>query len=255
MENSNAVGSPIIPGSKLHSDEGGVRINETYFKQIVGSLMYLTTTRPDIMFSVSLISRYMFKPTELHLQAAKRTLRYLKGTVNYGIFYKKGEAEELLAFTDSDYAGDIEDRKSTSGYVFLMNSGAVAWSSRKQPLVTLSTTEAEFVAAANCACQTIWMRRILEKIGYQQEGSTVIMSDSSSAIKISKNPVMHGRSKHIDVMFHFLRDLVKDGVIKLEFCGTKEQVADVMTKPLKLDQFQKLRQMLGVCEVSDKLNT
>jgi hypothetical protein len=99
------------------------------------------------------------------------------------------------------------------------------------------------------------MRRILEKIGYQQEGSTVIMSDSSSAIKISKNPVMHGRSKHIDVRFHFLRDLVKDGVIKLEFCGTKEQVADVMTKPLKLDQFQKLRQMLGVCEVSDKLNT
>jgi hypothetical protein len=255
MENSTAVGSPIVPGSKLHSDEGGVRINETYFKHIVGSLMYLTTTRPDIMFSVNLISRYMSKPTELHLQAAKRTLRYLKGTVNYGIFYKKGEAEELLAFTDSDYAGDIKDRKSTYGYVFLMNSGAVAWSSRKQPLVMLSTTEAEFVAVANCACQTIWMRRILEKIGYQQEGSTVIMSDSSSAIKISKNPIMHGRSKHKDVRFHFLRNLVKDGVIKLEFCGTKKQVADVMTKPLKLDQFQKLRQMPGVCEVSDKLNT
>jgi hypothetical protein len=155
MEDSNVVCSPIVPGSKLHNDEGGVKVNETYFKQIVGSLMYLTTTRPDIMFIVSLISRYMSKPTELHLQAAKRTLRYLKGTVSYEILYKKGEVEELLAFTDSDYVGDVEDRKITSGYVFLMNSGAVSWSSRKQPLVTLSTTEAEFVAAANCACQTV----------------------------------------------------------------------------------------------------
>jgi hypothetical protein len=109
----------------------------------------------------------MSKPTELHLQAAKRTLRYLKGTVSYGILYKRGQAEELLAFTDSDYAGDVEDRKSTSKYVFLMNSGVVSWSSRKQPLVTLSTTEAEFVAAANYACQTVWMRRILEKIGHK----------------------------------------------------------------------------------------
>jgi hypothetical protein len=167
MEDSNVVCSPIVSGSKLHSNEGGVKVNETYFKQIVGSLMYLTTTRPDIMFIVSLISRYMSKLTELHLQAAKRTLRYLKGTVSYGILYKRGEAEELLAFTDSDYAGDVEDRKSTSEYVFLMNSGVVSWSSRKQPLVTLSTTEAEFVAAANCACQTVWMRRILEKIGHK----------------------------------------------------------------------------------------
>jgi hypothetical protein len=155
MEDSNVVCNPIVPGSKLHNDEGGIKVNETYFKQIVGSLMYLTTTRPDIMFIMSLISRYMSKPTKLHLQATKRTLRYLKGTVSYEILYKRGEAEELLAFTDSDYAGDVEDRKNTSGYVFLMNSGAVSWSSRKQPLVTLSTTEAEFVAAANCACQTV----------------------------------------------------------------------------------------------------
>jgi hypothetical protein len=99
------------------------------------------------------------------------------------------------------------------------------------------------------------MRRILEKIGHKQEGSTTIMSDNSSAIKLSKNPVMHGRSKHIDVRFHFLRDLVKDGVIKSEFCGTKDQIADVMTKPLKLEHFLRLRQMLGICDVSDKLNT
>ena len=253
MENSNAVCSPIVPGFKLHQDEGGVKVDETFYKQIVGSLMYLTATRPDMMFIVSLISRYMSKPTEMHMQAAKRALRYLKGSVNYGIFYKKGGAEELLAFTDSDYAGDVEDRRSTSGYVFLMNAGAVAWSSRKQPLVTLSTTEAEFVAAASCACQAVWMRRILKKLGHSHDGSTTVFCDNSSTIKLSKNPVMHGRSKHIDVRFHFLRDLVKDGAIELVHCGTENQLADVMTKPLKLDAFLRLREMLGVCEVPDKL--
>jgi len=118
MEGSNVVCSLIVLSSKLHSDEGGVKVNETYFKQIVRSLMYLTTTRLDIMFIVSLISRCMSKPTKLYLQAAKRTLRYLKGTVSYEILYKRGEAEELLAFTDNDYVGDVEDRKSTSGYFF-----------------------------------------------------------------------------------------------------------------------------------------
>ncbi|CAK9161582.1 unnamed protein product [Ilex paraguariensis] len=172
--------------------------------------------------------------------------------MNYGILYKKGGAEELLAFTDSDYAGDVEDRRSTSGYVFLMTAGPVAWSSRKQPLVTLSTTKAEFVAAAACACQAVWMRRILKKLGHSHNGSTTVFCDNSLTIKLSKNPVMHGRSKHIDVRFHFLRDLIKDGAIELVHCGTEDQVADVMTKPLKLDTFLRLREMPGVCEVPDK---
>ncbi|KAF2306218.1 hypothetical protein GH714_015831 [Hevea brasiliensis] len=147
---------PIVPGFKISREENDDFVDETYYKQLVGSLMYLTTTRPDMMFVTCLISRYMTKPTKIHLQAAKRALRYLKGTVNYGIHYKKGGDGELLAFTDSDYAGDMEDRKSTSGYVFLMNSSAVSWCSKKQPIVTLSTTEAEFVAAAVCACQGVW---------------------------------------------------------------------------------------------------
>jgi hypothetical protein len=127
--------------------------------------MYLTATRPDLMYVVCLISRFMANPTEIHLQAAKRVFRYLKGTVNLGIFYQKEGNRELLAYTDSDYAGDVDDRKSTSGYVFLLSEGAVSWSSKKQPVVTLSTTEAEFVAATSCACQGVWMRRVLEKLG------------------------------------------------------------------------------------------
>ena len=126
MEKSNSVHNPIVPGFKLVKDEGGVKVDKTYYKQIMGSLTYLAATRPDMMFMVSLISRYMENPTELHLQATKRVLRYLKGTTGFGIFYKKGGDDELVAYTDNDYAGDLEDRKSTSGYVFLLSSGAIS---------------------------------------------------------------------------------------------------------------------------------
>jgi len=125
----------------------------------------------------------------LHLQAAKRVLRYLKRTVDYGIFYKKNGNKQLVAFIDSDYAGDIEDKKSTTGYVFMMSGGAVSWSSKKQPIVTLSTTEAEFVAAAACACQAVWMGRILENLNHAQDGCTTLMCDNNSTIKLSRNPI------------------------------------------------------------------
>jgi hypothetical protein len=216
MENSNSVKNPIVPGVRLMKDEEGAKVNATMYKQLVGSLMYLTATRLDLMYVVSLISRFMASPTELHLQAAKRVLRYLKGTVDLGVFYRKKGNGELMAYTDSDYAGDVDDRKSTSGYVFLLSEGAVSWSSKKQPVVALSTTEAEFVAAASCACQGVWMRRVLEKLGHPQGKCTTVLCDNSSTIKLSKNPVMHGRSKHIDVRFHFLRDLTRDGVVELK---------------------------------------
>nr|XP_027192901.1 uncharacterized protein LOC113787787 [Cicer arietinum] len=123
MEDSNAVKNPIVPSTKLHKDEGGVRVDDTLFKQVVGSLMYLTVTRPDLMFCVSLISRFRASPTMTHWLAAKRILRYVKGTINLGIFYRKGESNlKLVAFTDSDYAGDLDDRRSTSGFVFKLGA-------------------------------------------------------------------------------------------------------------------------------------
>lgn len=246
MQDFNSVSNPIVPGQKIGRDEDGVKVDPTQYKQMVGSLMYLTATRPDLMFAVSLVSRFMSSPTQLHLAAVKRIMRYLKGTLEYGIWYKRGEESELIAYTDSDYAGDIDDCKSTLGYVFLMSGGAVAWSSRKQPLVTLSSTEAEYVAAATCACQAIWMRRILEEISYVQGGEMVLLCDKTSTIKLSKNAVMHGRSKHIRVRYHFLRDLSKQGIIKLVYCPTEMQLADVMTKPLKLASFQKIRAAFGM---------
>lgn len=249
LQNCNSVKNPIVPGFKLSKKGECARIHATAYKQLIGSLMYITVTRPDLMYVVCLLSRYMASPTELHMLAAKRVFRYLKGIVDLGVFYKRGDVEELVAYTDSDYAGDIDDRRSTSGYIFLLSGAAVSWASKKQPIVTLSTTEAEFVAAASCACQCVWMRRVLEKIGLSQSKCTVIMCDNSSTIKLSKNLVLHGRSKHIDVRFHFLRDLTKEEAVKLVHCGTSNQVADIMTKPLKLDVFLKLRDQLGVREV------
>lgn len=232
-------------------DENGVKVDATMYKQIVGCLMYLAATRPDLMYVLSLISRFMSCPTELHMQAVKRVLRYLNGTINLGILYKRNGNEKLEAYTDSDYAGDMDDRRSTSGYVFMLSTGAVSWSSKKQPVVTLSTTEAEFIAAAFYACHGVWMRRVLEKLGHVQLGSTSVYCDNSSTIKLSKNPVLHGRSKHIDVRFHFLRDLTRDGTIELTHCNAQNQIADIMTKPLKLEVFERLREQLGMCPMPD----
>ena len=253
MESCNNVCTPIVPGNKLVKDEKGRSVNVTEFRQMIGCLMYLLATRPDLAFSVCLVARYMERPTEIHLAAAKRILRYLKGTMSRGILYKKvnHEVVELQGWTDSDYAGDSDDRKSTSGYVFVYGSGSICWSSKKQAIVTLSTTEAEYVAAASCACQGVWIRKILKQLGQEQKKGTLMMCDNSSTIKLSKNPVMHGRCKHIDVRYHFLRDLVKEEVVCMEYCNTKEQLADIMTKALKLDTFCKLRSRLGIVDLCD----
>ncbi|KAK9705165.1 hypothetical protein RND81_07G037600 [Saponaria officinalis] len=253
MEDSNAVKNPIVPGTKLRKDEGGVKVDETQFKQLVGSLMYLTVTRPDLMYGViSLLSRFMSNPTTSHWLAAKMILRYLKGTTDLGIFYRKGENNsKLMAYTDSDYAGDLDDRRSTSGFAFMLGSGAVSWASKKQPVVALSTTEAKYIAVLLCACQCVWLRRVLKKIGFEEKSGTVILCDNSSTIQLSKNPEFHGKSEHIDVRFHFLRELLNDGVVKLSYCTSENQVADIMTNPLKLEQFEKLRRMLGMTNIND----
>ena len=251
MVDSNAVKNPIVPGTKLSKDKGGVRIDETLFKQVVGSLMYLTVTRPDLMYGVSLISGFMSNPTMSHWLAKKRILRYLKGTTDLGIFYKKGESSlRIMAFTDSDYACDLDDRRSTSGFMFMLGSRVVSWSSKKQSVVALSTTEAKYIVAAFCACQCVYLRRVLEKLGVEEKTGIVIMCDNSSTIQLSKNPMFHGKSKHIDVRFHFLRVLVNDGVVELSYCNSQDQIADIMTKPLKLEQFEKLHGMLGVTKVT-----
>ena len=172
MENCQAVSTPIECGSKLSKFEESEKVDPTYFKSLVGSLRYLTCTRPDILYSVGIVSRYMEAPTITHLKTTKRIFRHLKGTINFGLFYHRSNEFKLVGYCDSDWAGDIDDRKSTTGYVFFMGDTSFLWSSKKQPIITLSTCEAEYVAACSCVCQAIYLRRVLEELNMPQKEST-----------------------------------------------------------------------------------
>ena len=210
-------------GLKLSKEDSSKDFDPSLYKSIVGTLMYLNATRPDIMHAVSLISRFMERPKEAHWQAAKRILRYVKGTKRYGILYTTSENFELIGYTNSDWAGSVNDRKSTSSYVFHMGSGAISWASKKQPSVALSTTEAEYVAATAAACQAVWIRRMLRILCQEQVKGTVIYCDNSSTIALSKNFVFHKRTKHIGANFHYIRELVNNGEIILRYVkGTKK---------------------------------
>ncbi|XP_050939142.1 uncharacterized mitochondrial protein AtMg00810-like [Cucumis melo] len=234
MMNSKPVATPIETGTKLSKHEEGDDVDPSYFKYLVGSLRYLTCTRPNILFSVGLVSRFMESPTTTHLKVAKRILRYFKGMLNYELFYSSSKEFKLEGYCDSDWAGDTNDRKSTSGYVFFIGNIAFTWSSKNQPIVTLSTCEAEYVAAASCVCHAVWLRNMLKTVGILQDDPTVIHVDNKSTIALAKNPVFHDRSKHIDTRFHFIRDCISRKEVQVEYVKTEDQIADIFTKTLKV---------------------
>jgi hypothetical protein len=248
MEQSKPISTPVEEKLKLTRERDGKRVDPTHYKSLIGSLRYLTATRPDIVYGVGLLSRYMEEPRVSHLQGVKRILRYIKGTLTEGIFYGNNNDVKLVGYTDSDWAGDIETRKSTSGYAFHLGTGAISWSSKKQPVVALSTAEAEYIAATSCATQTVWLRKILEVMHQKQNTPTEIYCDNKSAIALSKNPVFHGRSKHIDIRFHKIRELIDEKEVVIEYCPTEEQIADIFTKPLKTESFYKIKKMLGMMQ-------
>lgn len=188
----------------------------------------------------------MQKPSACHYGAAKRILRYVAGTAGYGIWYSRGRNVCLKGYTDSDWASSIDDRKSVSANVFSIGGGVVTWSSKKQPIVALSSTEVEYAAATSAAYQAVWLRQLLNELGYKQEEATSIYCDNVSAVFLYKNRALHSRSKHIDIKYHYIKSLVEDGQIELKPCHTEEQLADLLTKALGADQFCYLRERLGV---------
>ncbi|KAJ0452174.1 putative RNA-directed DNA polymerase [Helianthus annuus] len=246
MDGCKAEVTPMNANEKLFLDDKADKVDEVMFRSLVGGLIYLTHTRPDLAYSVSLISRFMQSPSKLHLGAAKRILRYVASTIGFGIWYERGVPVQLLGYTDSDWASSIDDRKSVSASVFNLGSGAVTWSSKKQNTVALSSTEAEYVASSAATSQAVWLRRILCDLGLVQESPTVIFCDNHSAINLSRNPVLHGRTKHIEIKHHYVRDMVAQQEISLEYCGTEMQVADVLTKALGREKFIRFRMLLGV---------
>ncbi|XP_070025690.1 secreted RxLR effector protein 161-like [Nicotiana sylvestris] len=212
-------------------DETGSPVNQTMYRGIIGSLLYLTTSRPDIVFSVGLCARFQSNPKESHLKAAKRILRYLKGTQNLVLYYPSGDSFNLIGYADADYEGYLVDKKRTSRMAHFLGSCLISWGTRKQNLVALSTTEAEYVAATSCCAQLLWIKQQLEDFGVLTE-SVPLLYDNTSDLNMAKNPVQHKRTKHIDVRHHFLRDNVEKGLICMKLCNTKDQIECIFTKAL-----------------------
>ena len=245
MDQAKPYGTPMSPSIKLDLDESGKKVEATLFRGMIGSLLYLTASRPDIMFSVCMCARFQSNPKESHLVAVKRILRYLKGTSNLGLWYPRSDSCYLYGYTDADYAGSRTDRKSTSGACHFLGHCLVSWHSKKQNSVALSTAEAEYVAAGSCCAQLLWMKQQLSDFGLIFD-HIPIKCDNTSAINITKNPVMHSRTKHIEIRHHFIRDHVHKGDIALEFISTDFQLADVFTKPLDENRFCFIRRELGM---------
>ena len=242
-----AKSAPMSPGFKLtRGDEDDLLDTAKYpYAELVGALLYLSVcTRPDIAHTTGALARYMAKPTVAHWGAAKTVLRYLAGTDGFGITYADSKAG-LVGFCDADYAGDVDSRRSTTGYVFLMHGGAMSWSSRLQPTVAASTTEAEYMAAAGAVKEALWLRKLTADISIPVK-TVLIYGDNQGAIKLLKHPIASVRSKHIDVIYHFARERVTRGEVAFEYISTELMVADCMTKPLPVGKFTFCREGMGL---------
>ena len=251
MQDSNPVNTPADANYKLqpatNQDEP---LNQTQYQSAVGSLMYLSVnSRPDIAFSVNSLARFNSNPRKEHWSALKRVLRYLNGMINHGLIYKQGGAKHFVGYSDADWAGDLSDRKSTSGYVFMLSGGPVSWSSRKQKCVALSTAKAEYVALSAAVQECMWLRQLEAELSYDNDRPTVIFEDNQSTIAMAKNPQFHGRAKHIDIRHHFVREQLAHGTIQLEYCPTTEMTADIFTKGLNGERFKTLREKAGILEL------
>ena len=247
MSDCKPVATPIEPGvkyDKICDDEKGFDVR-TYQKAI-GCLTYMTTsTRPDIAAAVGMLSKFISNPSTIHWTGVKRIFRYLKGTSNYGLVFVGGDQDELLGFSDSDWAGDIVTRRSTSGYVFQYGKSTISWSSRRQLTVAKSSREAEYVALSMVTQEVIWLRRLFTDLGIIVSSPTIIYEDNQGAIDLSKNPKHHNRTKHIDVSFHFTRERIAANEINVCYIPTADNVVDLMTKGLGRSLCVKFREALG----------
>ena len=228
--------------SPANKDEE-MSMRDVPYAQLVGCIQYLVVcTRPDLAHATSQVSRFMQNPGPAHWKACTRILRYLRGTVGHRLVFdvSRGRAR-LFGFSDADHAGCPDTRRSHSGYVVKVNGTAVAWISRRQKCVALSSCESEYIAVCECAKQLVWMRRLLGELGHPQKCETVILCDNQAAKALTENPVHHDRTKHIDMQYHYTRDLIEAGVVVVRYIQAVREQADILTKEYIGKNFRTLR--------------
>lgn len=247
MSNSRPVYTPINPGTKLmKTNDSDKRFDNKLYQAAIGSLLYLSLyTRPDIAYAVSKLAKFSSDPTISHWQCVKHLLRYLQGTKKLGLLYKNG-MNNIIAYADADFGGDLDDRKSTSGYVIMRNGGPLSWKSKKQTITAQSTAEAELIALNFAARDVAWITQLYVDMGKEIKYPTIIHEDNQSAIAICRSPINNNTNKHIAIKQGFIKDEVEQGRIEIEYIPSKEQLADIFTKPLSKSQFQILREQIGL---------
>ncbi len=245
LTDARARSVPQAVGEKLRKEGEPLNTVRFPYSECVGSLLYLSVcTRPNIAQAVGALARYMATPTVEHWEAALGIVRYLVGTADYGLTFG-GSNETFVGYCDADYAGDLDSRRSTTGYVFLMFGGAVSWSSRLQPMVAVSTVEAEYLSAGQAVKEALWLRKLGANL-ILNLGHVQIYCDNQGAIQLLNHPIASQRSKHIDVIHHFARERVARKEINFVFCKTKDMKADILTKALAPSKFKKCRKMIGI---------
>jgi hypothetical protein len=246
MEDFSPVSTPMVVGCKLSKYHMPPNVDQRTYRSMIGSLLYIIASRPDIMQVVGMVGCYQLAPKQSHFIAVTRIFKYLKGTMTCGLWYPKNHNFQLTAYSYADWANCVDERKSTRGGAFFLGDSLVAWISKQQGSISLSTTEAYYIAAATCCTQILWMIQNLADLKVTYTDPIPLHCDNTSAIILSKNPVLHSKSKHIPIKYHFLKEEVTNRIVQLNYIPSTEHIANIFTKPLAVTPFGYLRQKLGV---------
>ncbi|KAK9058153.1 hypothetical protein SSX86_022993 [Deinandra increscens subsp. villosa] len=244
MSNCKPASTPVEAGSKLSADSGSIFEDGPFYRSLAGALQYLTITRPDIAYAVQQVCLFMYAPREPHFQFLKRILRYIQGTLHQGLLLSPSSSTALTAYSDADWGGCPDSRRSTSGYCVYLGPNLISWSSKRQSTISRSSAEAEYRAVANTVAELSWVRNLLLELQVPVRHASIIYCDNISAVYLAENPVNHQRTKHIELDIHFVREKVRLGTIKVLHVPADYQYADIFTKGLPKHLFQRFRSSL-----------